>query len=249
MKTINSLVMLLLLAYNAIIAQDTMYIYKSGSVVSKTAVTDIDSIIFYNALTKGNTVTDADGNEYKTVTIGTQTWMAENLRTTKFNDNSMIPGVTDSADWSNLITSAYCWYNNDDAKYKSTYGALYNWYTVSSGKLCPTGWHVSFAEYLTLFDYLGGQYEAGGKLKEAGTTHWTSPNTNADNSSGFSAVPGGYRDRYGSFKSMGEESRFWDMTIDNPDDAMHWDLHHNSGLAGFTNDARNVGYSVRCLRD
>jgi uncharacterized protein (TIGR02145 family) len=245
MRTINSLALVILISGFTLVAQDTMYIFKSGSVVTKRAVADIDSIIFYNANTP---LTDADGNGYKTITIGTQTWMAENLRTTLYNDKSVIPLVTDSDTWESMTTAAYCWYNNNES-FKKPYGALYNWYAVSSGKLCPTGWHVSFAEYLALFENLGGQYVAGGKLKEAGTTHWSSPNTGGDNSSGFTAVPGGYRDWHGVFKSLGEESRFWDLTIDNPDDAMHWDLYYNSSLAGFTNDSRTVGYSVRCVRD
>jgi uncharacterized protein (TIGR02145 family) len=137
-------------------------------------------------------VSDIDGNDYKTIQIGIQEWMAENLKTTKYNDGNSIPNVTDFIEWSDLITGVYCWYKNDASAYKATYGALYNWFTVSTGKLCPAGWHVpSDAEWTTLYGYLGGAGVAGGKLKETGTTHWISPNTGATNSSGFTALPGG----------------------------------------------------------
>ena len=100
-----------------------------------------------------NTVTDKDDNVYHTVTIGTQTWMAENLKTTKYNDGTAIPLVTDSTAWTSLLTPAYCWYNYDATTYKNTYGALYNWYAVNTGKLAPIGWHVATdAEWTTLTD-------------------------------------------------------------------------------------------------
>ena len=118
----------------------------------------------------GGTVTDIDGNVYHTVTIGTQTWMVENLKTTKYNDGTAIPLVTDSTAWLNLTTPGYCWYNNDAATYKNTYGALYNWFTVNTSKLAPSGWHVpTDAEWTTLITYLGGETVAGGQMKSTGT--------------------------------------------------------------------------------
>jgi uncharacterized protein (TIGR02145 family) len=143
------------------------------------------------AQVSSETAKDVDGNVYNTVTIGAQVWMAENLRTTKYNDGTSIPLVTDSTKWSDLSTPAHCWYNNDKASYKATYGALYNWYTVATDNLCPTGWHVpTTAEWQILKDYLGSSVD-GGKLKESGTTHWKSPNKGATNESGFTALPGG----------------------------------------------------------
>jgi len=110
-----------------------------------------------------STVTDIDGNVYHIVAIGTQVWMAENLKTTKYNDGTFIPLVTDSTAWGNLSTPGYCWYNNDAATYKNTYGALYNWFTVNTGKLSPKGWHIpSDTEWETLITYLGGESLAGG---------------------------------------------------------------------------------------
>ena len=141
-----------------------------------------------------NSIKDIDGNKYKTVTIGTQVWMAENLKTTKFNDGTPIPMVKENDAWANLTTPAFSWYNNDSIDNKRNYGALYNWYTVSTNKLCPVGWHVpTEAEWATITAYLGEVGLAGGKLKDAGTVHWRTPNTGATNESGFTALPGGYR--------------------------------------------------------
>jgi uncharacterized protein (TIGR02145 family) len=150
--------------------------------------------INFNPLITYGIVKDQDGNAYKTVNIGNQVWMAENLRTTKFNDNKTIPLVKDSTAWSNLITPGYCCYDNDAETYLSLYGALYNWYAVNTGKLCPEGWHVpSDEEWITLRTYLGGEELAGGKMKESGISHWQSPNAGATNQSGFTAIPGGVR--------------------------------------------------------
>ncbi|MFZ4572381.1 MAG: fibrobacter succinogenes major paralogous domain-containing protein [Bacteroidales bacterium] len=111
------------------------------------------------------TTTDVDGNLYHSVTIGTQVWMDENLKTTKYNDGSSIPLVTDSIAWINMTTPGYCWYHNNAAAYKNTYGALYNWYAVNTGKLAPTGWHVpTDAEWTILVAYLGGELLAGGRI-------------------------------------------------------------------------------------
>ena len=161
------------------------------------------------------TVTDADGNLYHTVIIGSQIWTGENLKTTTYNDGTSIPYVTDDTVWHSLMTPAYCWYNNDTS-YKNTYGALYNWYAANTGKLCPTGWHVpSSDEWRTLVNFLGGENFAGGKLKEAGFEHWKDPNTGATDSVGFTALPGGGRDGYlypAEFWSMGEYGFWWSST-------------------------------------
>jgi uncharacterized protein (TIGR02145 family) len=187
-------------------------------------------------------VSDIDGNTYSTIEIGTQTWMAENLKTTKYNDGTNIPQVSDSAAWSNLSTPGFCWYDNDSATYNATYGALYNWYTVNNGNLCPIGWHVSTDEdWYKLFDYLGGRGDAFGKLKENGISHWLLSDVDATNETGFNALPGGYRFINGTFNSVGYSSYWW---ISNgwyqkiyPDEAL-W-----TGL-----DNRD-GFSVRCVKD
>ena len=150
------------------------------------------------------TVTDIDGNVYNTVTIGTQTWMKENLKTTKLNDGSDITQISDNSIWGFYTSKAYCWYNNDKITYKDTYGAIYNLSTVATRKLCPIGWHVpSDNEWSILAKNLGGANVAGAKLKESGTLHWTAPNSEATNGSGFTALPGGYRiNNYGTFDDL-----------------------------------------------
>jgi uncharacterized protein (TIGR02145 family) len=196
------------------------------------------------------TVIDADSNVYHTVNIGTQTWMVENLKTTKYNDGTTIPNVTDGTAWAVLTTPAYCWYKNDAATNKATYGALYNWYVVNTSKLCPTGWHVpTDAEWSTLTTYLGGESIAGGKLKETGTTHWTSPNTGADNSSGFTALPGGIRIGNGTFDLIRYYGSWWSSSEVNKTRAWHRYVGYTDRFVSRTVNDSCEGLSVRCLRD
>jgi uncharacterized protein (TIGR02145 family) len=124
--------------------------------------------------------------------------MAENLKVTKYNDGTDIPLVTDEGEWKSLLTPGFCWYKNDEETYKKTFGALYNWYAVNTGKLCPTGWHVPIdEEWFTLMNFLGGDTQVRGKLKEVGTSHWGNPNFGATNESGFTAIPAHGRLSYG----------------------------------------------------
>jgi uncharacterized protein (TIGR02145 family) len=205
-----------------------------------------------NQLTFNTNVADVDGNSYKTVTIGTQVWMAENLKTTKYNDGTAIPNVTDNTTWSTLTTGAYSDYSNTPT-YSNTYGRLYNWYVVASTntkKVCPTGWHVpTDAQFTTLTTYLGGESLAGGKLKETGTTHWLSPNLNATNETGFTALPGGYRAASGSFGLMGNTGFLWTSTISGTTYAYFRYMYYNSGSLKGGDDDQHTGYYVRCLKD
>ena len=195
------------------------------------------------------TVTDIDGNVYHTVTIGTQVWMLENLKVTKFNDGTAIPLVTDGTAWTNLVTAGFCWYDNNEATYKNTYGALYNWYTVNTGKLSPAGWHVpTDAEWTTLTSYLGGLSVAGGKLKETGTTHWQSPNTGATNESGFTALPAGYR-YMSTFTTLGENGIFWSSTEDSNDYSWVRNIGYDRSDVERYPGFKRVGWSVRCVKD
>lgn len=219
-------------------------------------------IVFNPNLTYG-TVTDIEGNVYKTKAIGTQTWMAENVKTTHFNNTNMIPiqNVTSSQTWTYSHPAAYCWYNNDIAN-KDTYGALYNWYAVASGNLCPTGWHVpTYDEWTTLMNYLGGWGVVDGKLKESGTGHWKSPNINANNSSGFTALPGGKRDYTGWFGDIGYSAYFWTNTklgapgINEDSRAYRFELRNDDDFGSSTtyrnwfDEKLSFGYSVRCVKD
>ena len=199
------------------------------------------------------TVTDIDGNVYKTITIGTQTWMAENLRTTKYRNGKAIPEVIDTTAWINLSTGAYCNYKNTrNTDTIATFGRLYNWYAVADTRnIAPTGWHVPIdAEWTTLTTYLGGESVAGDKLKELGTTHWvTDLNTGVDNSSGFTALPGGSRDSDGTFSDIGHDGHLWSSSESNIDNA--WTRLMQYYVRGVFRDdySKVVGFSVRCVRD
>jgi uncharacterized protein (TIGR02145 family) len=197
------------------------------------------------------TVTDIDGNIYHTVTIGTQIWMLENLKVTKYNNGTSIPLVTADNSWSSLTTSGYCWYNNDYASNGSVYGALYNWYAVNTGNLCPTGWHVpTDTELTTLTNYLGGISVTGGKLKETGTTHWNTPNSDATNTSGFTGLPGGYRSgSSGIFGNIGRFGNWWSSTEANSVSSLDMGLAYNDGILGRYGDIKKIGYSVRCIKN
>ena len=197
----------------------------------------------------GISIKDQDGNNYKSVKIGNQTWMTENLKTTKFNDGTPIPWVTDKTAWVSLTTSAYCWYDNDST-YKNTYGALYNRYTVNTGKLCPSGWHVSSdVEWSALVTFLGGEIVAGGKLKETGTTHWSSPNTEATNESGFTALPGGSRYTNGVFFTIKNLGYWWSSTESNTLNGWYRSMNNRNSAVGRNYYDSTNGFSVRCVKD
>lgn len=192
---------------------------------------------------------DADQNYYHSVTIGTQTWMKENLKTTKYNDNTDIPLVTDNTQWSNLTTSAFSWYDNNETANKNVYGALYNWHSVQTGKLCPSGWHVpNNSEWATLISFLGGT-SSGGKLKEANYIHWQSPNTNATNESGFTALPGGNRDLGGPFYEIGRRGYWWSAEFASSTNAWYTHLSYDTPDAVQIDYSKKMGFSVRCLKD
>jgi uncharacterized protein (TIGR02145 family) len=200
-------------------------------------------------------VTDVDLNLYNTVTIGTQTWIMENLRTTKYNDNTPIPLVTDISTWAELTTPGYCWYHNNESSYKVDYGALYNWYTVDPGSnggknVCPTGWHVpSDSEWAALITFLGGESVAGGKLKEAGITHWGTPNAGANNESGFTALPGGSRDLAGTYVGLKSYGVWWSATEEDNIISWRYYLDFNVGSADRGDGYKKGGFSIRCLQD
>jgi len=208
-------------------------------------------LILPYALKAQTTVTDIDGNVYRTVKIGTQVWMAENLKTTKYRNGDPIPIVTDNPQWISLKTGALCRYKNDEA-IKATYGCLYNWFAVADNRsIAPIGWHVpTDAEWTILIDFLGGEVAAGGKLKESGTAHWLGPNTGATNISGFTALPGGsrfYTD--GAFGNVGSIGNWWSSTANNATNAWDRYLGHNYAAAGRSYYAKQLGFSVRCIRD
>ena len=196
------------------------------------------------------TISDIDGNIYNTVIIGSQCWMRENLKTSKYRNNTNITYVTDDVIWEPLTTEAWCYYANDTSN-NGVYGKLYNWYAVNdSNGLCPAGWHVpSVSDWTTLTNYLGGAITAGSKLKEADTIHWLSPNQGATNQTCFTALPGGYRNPYGNFNGLTWGGYWWTSTEDGS-----WAAHNRLIYFDYTNvysdgNHKEAGLSVRCLRD
>ena len=202
-----------------------------------------------NPTIKENIVTDIDGNNYKFVVIGNQTWMSENLKTTKYNDGTNIPNVTDNTLWSNLSSGAWSYYNND-IENNNIYGKLYNGHVTNSStngnkNVCPTGWHVpSVMEWTILSNYLGGSDIAGSKLKEAGTTHWLSPNSDANNASNFTAVASGTKFPDGHFDSFGTWTTLWSNNGSN-----YMDLNCANGNFLLRNQNVQFGFAVRCIKD
>lgn len=194
-----------------------------------------------------STVKDYQGNTYNTVKIGNQCWLRENLKSTKLNDGTLIPLVIDST-WANL-TPAYCWYGNNISN-KDIYGALYNWTTVNTSKLCPIDWHVpSDAEWTTLSDYLGGESVAGGKLKETGTDHWASPNTGATNETGFTALPGGNRSTSVIYGAIGVHGLWWTGSLLAGEEIWARSLNNYDSILFKGTWNRRTGASVRCVKD
>jgi uncharacterized protein (TIGR02145 family) len=195
-----------------------------------------------------NSVVDIDGNSYKTIEIGGRTWMVENLRTSKYNDGTPIPTNLDAKSWSATANGAYAIYNGEAAN-NTTYGKLYNWHAVNTGKLAPKGWHIpSRSEWTALVESLGGSGVAGGKLKSISSV-WTAPNVGATNSSGFNGLPGGYRGTTGGYSTLGNTGFWWASSERNSTQGDYLKLA-NSLDDSFANGAtKQFGYSVRCVKD
>ncbi len=244
--------------------------YTTGDRLKFTGATGIYSTVKMDIPASSKTITfnyyactDGDNNNYPVVEIGSQVWMAENLKTTKYKDETPIPPVSDAAAWAVLNAPGYCWYNNDETANKNTYGALYHWLTGSTGNLCPTGWHLpSDIEWHQLILFLDPAAQlpangiesaiAGGKLKETGTTHWQAPNTGVTNEVGFSALPGGYRHIDGTFNQIGNYGE-WDSSTEANSSNRYARI-----ITNISTDATSVtrgpigkrrGLSVRCLKD
>jgi uncharacterized protein (TIGR02145 family) len=226
-------------------------------------------MVFFLGCTKDDKPNETNTTNVPSIKIGVQTWTDKNLDVATYSDGTVIPEVTDSAQWGNLTTGAWCYYNNDPTN-GVIYGKLYNWYAVAGiwneasktnanqrKKLAPTGYHIpSETECATLITYLGGGYVAGGKMKETGTAHWNSPNVDATNSSGFTAISGGLRAWWGRFDLIGSEGYWWSSTeySSSPTDygtttAMAFVLGSLNGGAGFDIEQRSTGYSVRCIKN
>jgi len=229
------------------LAASTLYHFRI--VANNTLGTSNSNDMTFTTLSNSQIV-DIDGNVYNTINIGTQIWMKENLKTTKYRDGTAISYCVDTVGWTLLSDGAYCFWGNDVSN-KNTYGALYNYYSVvSSHNLCPTGWHVpTDNEWSTLETYLGGASTAGGKLKETGTTYWGTPNLGATNESGFTARPGGMRGADGLYIYIGTYGYWWSSTANLSTDAWNRRLYCNSTDVTRSNDNKKLGASVRCIKD
>jgi len=222
---------------------------KKDEVINKV----VKEIMFNPDLTYG-TVTDIENNVYKTITIGTQTWMAENLRTTKYRNGDPITNGTDAAEWKNFVTGAYCDYENTGSNDSiAVFGLLYNWYAATDSRnIAPEGWHIpGDAEWTTLTAFLLGDSIAGGKLKESDVTHWITPNQGASNASGFTAIPGGNIGYESStkFKGINYTGFWWSSTEFSATTA--WFRVMTSGYKSVGRKSVNKydGFSLRCLKD
>ena len=196
------------------------------------------------------TVTDIDGNSYNYITIGTQVWMAENLKVTKYRDGSAIPNGFNLQTWGGLTSGAYLDYN-DDPIGSNTYGRLYNWYAINDSRdIAPVGWHVpTDSEWSVLTTYLGGEDIAGGKLKETGTSHWETPNYAATNSTNFTALPGGCCDTYDTYGGIYHSGYWWGSTESTSSNAYYRLMYYAwGGTSRYAADKAN-GFSVRCIKD
>ena len=245
-------------------AETTYYVraYATNSVG-----TSYGSQLSFTTLSNCGTVTDYDGNIYNTITIGNQCWMMENIKVTHYPNGTLIPYVDSNDVWDNLpddsISDAMCFLNNNANDEADIYGGLYTWAAAIGGNgissssnpsgvqgICPDGWHIpSPDEWSELSSYLGGNSVAGGKMKVSGTTYWDSPNTGADNSSGFSAIACGVRSPYnGNFGPAGHTCYWW-TSSGSGDSAPYYLVWSSSSGISVSNEHTSMGNSVRCVKD
>jgi len=252
--------------YKAIAGVETYKITVSDNIgfttISSFTVTTKPNIV---ASVNYGTVTDQNGNSYKTVVIGTQTWMADNLRSLSYNDNTTIPVIAVDTTWNNLITAATCTYSNtSNGDSIKRFGRLYNWYAVNSGKLCPLGWHIpSETEWVTVTKYLmDNGYGYGGTGEKiaksiASTSGWQTStqagevgnNQGSNNKSGFSATAGGQKNEDGTFVSIGNNAYWWSSTELNYGFAYYHSINSYSAVVDTVLNHKSVGLSVRCVKN
>jgi uncharacterized protein (TIGR02145 family) len=234
---------------------EVMMTYNSGDLLKFTCMSGIYSTVIMDTPDQDKTIvsnfvacTDQDNHNYPVVEIGNQLWMAENLRTSHYADGMAILHVADSMTWRSNSTDAYCFYS-DSVKLMDIYGALYNWNAVAdTNQLCPAGWHLpTDAEWTILEDALGGATGAGARLKETGVALWNGGNSNGDNTSGFSARPGGMRSSGGSFSGIGDETAWWSSAGSNADSAFTFGIHYDRPQLQRIKSSRMAGHSVRCV--
>lgn len=211
-----------------------------GNAVSRQSTPTIDK-----------TINDIDGNVYRIARIGSQTWLKSNLNVTRYRNGDAIPQVSDPSQWEYLTTGAWC-YNNNDPANGAVYGKLYNWYAVNDPRgLAPMGWHIpNETEWQTLNTFLGNmQGFSGGKMKSV--VLWQAPNTDATNSSGFTALPAGMRSYNGFYYETGYNTAFWTSTEYSTqfESAIFHDLTYVNGFLLYSTTFKRAGFSIRCMKD
>jgi uncharacterized protein (TIGR02145 family) len=212
-----------------------------------------DATNVFNPNLSYGSMTDQEGNVYKTIVIGSQEWMAENLNTSTYrNGDPIVTNLTDVEWFDSYITQIAAWtFYNNDSLYECPYRKLYNWYAVADQRnLCPVGWHIpTDDEWTTLTNYLGGEASAGRKMKSTGTQYWNAPNTDATNESGFSGLPGGFRLSLGGLQNIGNNGFWWSSSESKTNNAWYRNLGYNIGNTTRNISSKQYGFSIRCLRD
>jgi uncharacterized protein (TIGR02145 family) len=230
-----------------------MTIYYLRAYATNGSGTGFGDVISFTTQIGANGIIDNDGNSYKIITVGKQIWMSENLRVTHYNNGDLIgTTIPSTLDISSQFTPEFQWpYNGNDSNL-ATYGRLYTWYAINDVRgICPCGWHVpSDIEWTSLSAFLGGDSIAGGKMKERGYMHWRAPNTSADNSSGFSAFPSGYRTNNGNFFNLGSGQYIWSSSSFDSNSAWSRYMDYDYGyLKRYHAGDKSNGFSVRCIED
>lgn len=199
---------------------------------------------------EGQGLTDIDGNSYNTQIIGQQEWMSSNLKTTRFSNGDIIPNIAQNTQWASLNNVAWSNYENSISN-DDLYGKLYNWYVAADTRnVCPDGWHVpSETDWISLIDYLGGSQLAGGKMKATGISFWESPNTDASNVSGFSALPGGFRFNSGTFANLENLGYWWSASEQENGFGIFVSLYYNFGNVYLGQEYKQNGHSIRCIKN
>ncbi len=252
-KTIMLLILATLMIAGGLFAQEVMRITRKDKSTIDIPTSEIDKITFHGSAPQiqDDKLRDADGNVYKTVRIGNQVWMAENLRTTKFADGSPIPEVRDNDAWKNTTNPAMCWHKHDKANFGTIYGAFYNWEVVNSGRIAPPGWRVPTQEDIEeLFEHLKSTYKTdiGYRLMTSQKGHWV--NNRGSNETGFTGMPG-YRKSDGAFYAGGGTSgNIWSSTINfsNASRARCLNLNYGGG-ATLGNGDRIEGQYIRFIKE
>lgn len=215
----------------------------------KTYLISVVIVLVFSRSLISQSVIDSDGNSYPVIRMGKQFWLGTNLKTTKFNDGSSIPLVTEDSKWRYLDSPSYCWLNNDENN-KEIYGALYNWYAVDTKKLCPKGWHVpSNTDWNLLTAFLGSADFAGARLKEKGGEHWKGTLMDSSDEFGFTALPAGFRNSAGIFPSFANSYTVWWSSTKYGKDGCNRGLYFSNNILYQSHENCRSGFSVRCIKD